>query len=121
MDLLILVQVLADLIQVILLTLTLHSLVVVLHPVRRALPVQERVRLILQHLQMRLVQPLALSILASLVRVDLVLRLRQAPLMPLQVVQVHQALIQQLQEALALAVQVVQVHRRMPLVRPQVS
>ena len=114
MDLLILVQVLAVSIQVILLTLTRHSLVevVVLHPVRRALPVQEQVRMILQLL--------ILTILASLVRVALVLHLPQAPLMPLQVVQVHRGLIQRLQEALVQVVQVVQVRRQMPLVLPQV-
>ena len=57
-DLLILVRVLADLIQVILLTLTRHSLAVVaLRPVRRALPVQEQARLILRLVQ-RLIQVL---------------------------------------------------------------
>ena len=58
MLLLILVQVLADLIQVILLTLTRHSLAVVaLRPVRRALPVREQARLILR-LAQRLIQVL---------------------------------------------------------------
>ena len=62
----------------------------------------------------------ALSILASLAPVVLVLPLHQAPLMPLRVVQVPQALIQQRRVALALAVQVALVRRQMPLERPQV-
>ena len=111
-DLLILLRVLVDLIQVILQILTRHSLVEVWLRVRQALPVQEQVRMILQLL--------ILTILASLVRVALVLHLPQAPLMPLQVVQVHRGLIQRLQEALVQAVQVVLVRRQMPLVLPQV-
>ena len=62
----------------------------------------------------------ALSILASLAPVVLVLHLHQAPLMPLRVVQVPQALIQLHLVVLVREVQVALVRRQMPLERPQV-
>ena len=62
----------------------------------------------------------ALSILASLAPVVLVLHLRQVPLMPLRVVQVPQALIQLHLVVLVREVQVALVRRQMPLERPQV-